>query len=160
MLCLLAVTPMALAHDGGEFGVTIPVERIAPGADLPIEGADWAPGATLEVRLQSAGLDAVTIARIRTNDDGHFATAVRLPDPLPPGTATIQVVSDYGVLDTAVVTIDPSAPPPPPLPSGDGGVIDAAAAGSTDLVPLLALGLAGLAISILVLKPRRPARPV
>lgn len=155
----LTVPSLVVAHDGGAFGITIPVERVAPGAALPIIGAEWAARALLDVRIQAAGSDAVTIATIRTDDAGHFAVAVRLPNALPPGMATIQVVSGYGVLASASVTIDPTAPRAQ-LPTAAGAVVDSVAANGVDPIPLLVLGLAVGALAVLLVRTRHSVRTV
>jgi hypothetical protein len=143
----------AWAHEGGEFGITIPVERVPPGADLPLVGAEWAADSFLEVRLQAGGSEFTTIGTTRTDNAGHFATALRLPESLPPGVAVIQVISTYGVLDTAVVTIDPAAPPPSLAPD-IASATDTTAAG-LDPVPFVALAGAVGALGLLVVRTRR-----
>lgn len=142
-----------LAHDGGEFGIEIPVDRVAPGAALAIVGAEWAPNTELEVRLQANGSEPSRIATIRTDSDGHFDTAVPLPDVLPAGSALIQVVSTYGVLDSAVVTIDPAAPRA--SPALDVSVVAGAADGALDPFPLAALAAAAGGLGLLVVRTRR-----
>lgn len=146
----------AQGHEGGEFGITIPVERVPAGASLPIVGAEWASDSRLEVRLQASGSEFTTIGVIQTDSAGHFATAVRLPNALPSGVAVIQVVSTYGVLDTAVVTIDPAAPQPS-IPPGIAPPRETAPDG-VDPVPFIALTGAIGALVILVARTRRHAQ--
>jgi hypothetical protein len=142
------------AHDGGQFGVEIPAERIPPGAELPLVGAEWAPDVTLEVNVQSGDAPARSIARIQTDEHGHFATLIDLPDDLPEGTIAVQVRSDYGVLDTAVVTLDASAPPYVPAPGDILALPPAAPPEGLDPFPVIALAAALLALLVLFLRTR------
>ena len=143
------------AHENAEFGVEIPVERVAPGADLPILGAEWASNADLDVRLDVGGV-TVELGRVRTDENGHFATTVELPETLPPGIAAIQVVSDYGVLATATVTVDPAAPP---APSGAATGQHAARTSLPDFEvgPIVALLAAAGSLFLLLFRTRRSA---
>jgi hypothetical protein len=75
---------------------------------------------------------------------------------LPSGVAVIQVVSTYGVLDTAVVTIDPAATQPS-IPPGIAPPRETAPDG-VDPVPFIALTGAIGALVILVARTRRHAQ--
>jgi len=152
---LLGVTS-AHAHDGGEFGIDIPVERVAPGDDLPIIGAEWAPNSVLEVGLQPSGAGLERIGAIRTDADGHFETVVRLPARVVSGLGVIQVTSRNGVLASDVVTIDPAAPPT----GADSPGLDTAPNAELDPFSVVALAAAVLAMGLLVVKTRRrPTAP-
>lgn len=152
-LLVFLLPAIGQAHEGGTLGIEIPVERIAPGDELPIIGADWAVGAPLEVWLQPAGQARIRLGSVMTGADGHFLTAVRIPESAPSGPAAIEVVSTYGVRDTGVVTIDPTAPRPSSMP----GATDAGpSADNVDPFPLIALGAALAALILLAFKTRRP----
>jgi hypothetical protein len=149
--------PQVAAHEGGELGIEIRVERVAPGDVLPVIGADWAPGAVLEIRLLGANGQETPLGTIRVGADGHFAASLRVPGSVTAGPAAVQARSDYGVLDTTLVVIDPAAPAassPVGATAGEG----AGASAGTDVVPFAALGLAVVALAVLVRKTRAAPR--
>ena len=142
---------LARAHEDGTLGIELPVERIAPGDELPIIGADWAARAPLEVWLQPVGQPRIRLGSVITGADGHFLAKFVIPVSVPPGPAALEVISTYGVRDTGVLMIDPAAPPASSL-------IGTTSAGSpTDVIdpfPLIALGGAIAALLLLVTRTR------
>jgi hypothetical protein len=148
----LTQPPFATAHEGGTLGIEIPVERIAPGDELPIIGADWAVRSPLEIWLQPAGQPRIRLGSVLTGADGHFLVNIGIPASVPSGPAALEVVSTYGVRDTGVVLIDPTAPPPSPLA---GSSSSGSSEGEPDPFPLIALGGAIAALLFLGFKTRR-----
>ena len=140
------------AHEGGELGIEIQVERVPPGETLPIVGSDWAASAPLEVWLQPAGQPRIRLGTILTGPDGHFLASVQIPSSAPSGPAAVEVVSTYGVRDTALVTIDPAAPPASARP---GTIAGDSPADEIDPFPFIALAGAITAVLLMGYKTRR-----
>jgi hypothetical protein len=158
MLTLLVVgtglpTSLVAAHEGGELAISIPVERIAPGDDLPVIGEDWAPAEVLEVSLQQ-GTEVTDLGAVRTGADGHFVRSIPIPATLTPGPVIIEVASAAGVRARAVVTIDPDAPAPS-FQTQDGESTHILADEGIDLVPIVALLAAFGALGVLFIRTRR-----
>lgn len=149
----LTYVPVALAHEGGELGVQLTVERIAPGDSLPIVGTDWAIDVFLDVWMQFPGGDRVRIGSVRTGPDGHFLAALPVPATAPTGPAAVEVVSTYGVRDTVLVEVDPTAPRPS-IPTGTTSG-EPGSGGAFDPVPIVALATAVGLLGLLVLRTRK-----
>ena len=133
----------------------IPAERVPPGSSLPLIGLDFFPGEALQVRLTGPA-GATDLGVVRAGADGHFEAFLDLPRDAPAGPYTVDAISTSGITVRALVTIDPAAPPASYAP-----VFPTAAqrnpAPDVDLVPIVAGGLAVLALVVLVLRTRRPA---
>ena len=99
--------------------------------------------------MQPSGSGLQRIGMIRTEADGHFDSAVRVPDGVASGPAVIHVTSGNGVLASSVVTIDPTAP-------RTGATASRSDRGNgLDPFLLIALGGAIAALLLLVFKTTR-----
>lgn len=172
----LLLSGPVLAHSGETFFVAEPAV-VAPGAgvavraDLPTSGP---------VRLSIVGVDGSVreLGVVEETDEGHFEILLEIPADLPTGRWALRAHADGA--EVASTTIDVAGAPIAGEDDGEGGrdeedpllvplpsgwqasrsgppaVTPAAANGQhpVDLVPLVVLGAAALALMVLVAQTR------
>ncbi len=179
----LLLSTAAFAH-GGETYFTAEPTRVAPGSGIGVRADLLTSG---PVRLSLAGADGTRreVGVVEQTDAGHFEVFVQIPADLPTGSWTLLAEADGVAI--ASTTIEVAGPPMGeetggqgprdeddslvvPLPSGwqaaGSGPATAARAAplssateAIDVVPLVSLGVAVLALAVLVARTRSRGSP-
>lgn len=146
-----------VAHDGSSTSLQIPVEWIPPGSSMPIVGLDFFPGERLRVVLVDATGTSIALGSVQARADGHFESSLDVPTGVAEGLASVDAISESGIIVRALVTIDLAAAPAsyrPVFPTA----VDETPAPAIDVVPLIAGGLAVLALATLAVRTRPSTR--
>ncbi|CAN5622657.1 hypothetical protein BH20CHL7_BH20CHL7_00440 [soil metagenome] len=151
---LALAVPAVVAHENGTMGIDLAADRVPPGATVTLVGEGWAAREPLRLDLVASGR-TFDLGAVLTGVDGHFVTTMMIPDDAPPGPAVVDARSERGVIERAVLTIDPDAPAPSLVATSGGSGQPVATADGIDLVPFIATGLAIAGLGGLLLRTRR-----
>lgn len=147
----LFVPAAAIAHDGGEAEIDVPIGHVTPGEPFELIAADFDPHSSVEISV----LDDDQVERLLTviaGDDGHFEVELVLPADHPHGYFQLVAFSEYGLRATTWVLVAS-----PPEPAGQGGAPGPDSRGPAVDPSLLVLGLfvggAGAGLLFVLLRP-------
>jgi hypothetical protein len=160
------------AHSG-EWGVFLDTPRSSPGASVHIRG-DLPSTGPIQIVLVGADPTGLLLATIDDAPNGHFETIVTYPPDVAPGVWAVEARADGMTPARATVELLPAPPPGPddqqdpvasaavsaaappgatsplaPLPNPSSSAVEA------DIVPIVAAGLAVVALVVLFRRTRR-----
>jgi hypothetical protein len=151
VVATLLVPAAAIAHDGGEADIEVPVGHVMPGQPFRLVAADFDPHSSVEISV----LDGDHVERqvtVVAGDDGHFEIDLALPADHPHGAYELVAFSEYGLRATTWVLVGSpgEAPGQVGAPGGDSG---GPALDPSLLVLGLLIGGAGAGLLLLLLRP-------
>jgi hypothetical protein len=144
----------ALAHQGGQPFLHVPVDHIVPGESFPVVAADLGPDSTVTIQVTTPH-GSVPLGTVAAGPEGHFETVLVMPTTVPEGYLEVSARSDDGSVASVWVLVGAAASAPLTTGStGDGLWIDRSL--------LLLLGVVVLALAAWFIGSRRAgssARP-
>jgi hypothetical protein len=160
-----------VAHSG-EWGVFLDSPRSWPGASVHLRG-DLPSTGPIQIVLVGADPTGLLLATIDDAPNGHFETIVTFPPNVAPGVWAVEARADGMTPTRANVELLPAAPPgpddqadpmdsavappaPPPATSPLAPLPNPSSPGAeADVVPIVAAGLAIVALVLLFRRTRR-----
>jgi 5'-nucleotidase len=93
---------------GGEFVGTIEVgaKTVSAGKNLTVTGADFEPGETVAISLESKKGKVIELGTTVVNGDGTFHSSVMVPKKTEAGKYTVIVAQEDGDQATGTVTVN------------------------------------------------------
>jgi hypothetical protein len=148
-----AVPATALAHQGGEPFIHVPLDHIVPGESFPVVAADLGPDSRVTIEIASAD-GVVPLGTVIAGPDGHFETVLVMPSNVGEGYLQISARGDDGSVASTWVRVGLAGESTPSTPgsTGSGFWIDPSL--------LLLLGGGALALAALFIRSRRAGSSV
>ncbi len=87
MTVLFSSAAFAQPYDGVDGTLDVADTTLAPGADVPIQGAGYAANSEITISIESTPR---TLDRVRAGTDGAFSLAVTIPTDIPAGEHTLK----------------------------------------------------------------------
>ncbi len=143
----MAAPASALAHQGGEPLLVIPVDHIVPGETFPVVAADLGPESAVTIEIATAD-GVVPLGTVTTGPDGHFQTVLVMPSAVDEGYLLISARAADGSEASTWVRIGQAGESPAATPSSNPGFW-------VDPSLLLLIGGAALAVAAWFVRSRR-----
>jgi hypothetical protein len=147
VLVAAAIPSAALAHQGGQPFLHVPVDHIVPGESFPVVAADLGPDSTVTIQVATPE-GSVPLGTVTAGQDGHFETLLVMPSTVPEGYLEISARGDDGSAASVWVLVGaPGASAPSPAGATGGGLW-------IDPSLLLLLGVVALALGAWFIRSR------
>jgi hypothetical protein len=149
-LCATVLVPGVTMAHGGEAGIEVFPAQATAGAEVTVFGEDLEGDTAMELHLLTADGE-VLVGEPTTDEVGHFSETVTLPTNLTERVYELRLTAPSGYSSSTYVTVIGSE-------TGAAEAADTSSDLSSGLLTAAVLGLAGIGLLALALRPANRAR--